>query len=171
MKQKSNFKSICNLTEKVLNIPKGQLKNKSRKRPLQIGRQVAAMIGRNEEGIHQRIIGDILNRDRSLIYYYEHKHEDNYKYFLLYRDAYNKVYKAYKDIEGTKEFFIKGSHIKSYLLKNGIKEAPDGKEDVLLNIKSRDAKTVIKTTYLDFSNQLKIIKLALKNYHYSIDIV
>lgn len=171
MTEKYNFRSICDLTEKVLDIPKGKLKDKSRKRPLQIARQVAAMIGRNEENIHQKIIGSILNRDRSLIFYYQHKHEGNYKYCSLYRDAYNKVYKAYKDIEGSKDIFIKGSDIKSYLLKNDITEAPIGKDDIIICVKSGESSTLIKSTYLDFVNQLENIKLALKNYHYKIEII
>tara|TARA_R100000805_G_C3595441_1_gene96691 strand:+ start:281 stop:796 length:516 start_codon:yes stop_codon:yes gene_type:complete len=171
MTSKYNFRAICDLTENVLNLEKGQLKDKSRKRPLQIARQVAAIIARKEEDIHQKIIGLILNRDRSLIYYYEHKHEGNYKYCSLYRDAYNKVYKAYKDIESSKDVFIKGSHIKNYLLKKGIKEAPLNLDDVVIAVYSGEASTLIKVTYLDFANQLENIKLALKNYHYKIEIM
>ena len=171
MTDKYNFRAICNLTEKVLNLSKGQLKDKSRKRPLQVARQVAAMIARNEEDIHQKVIGSILNRDRSLIYHYQHTHEGNYKTCPIYRDAYNKVYKAYKDIEGKKDIFIKSADIKSYLLKNNITEAPIGKDDITIRVKSGESSTLIKSTYLDFANQLENIKLALKNYHYSIDIV
>ena len=44
-------------------------------------------------------------------------------------------------------------------------------DDVLLEVKSGESSTIIKTTYLDFSNQLENVKLALKNYHYSINII
>ena len=59
--------------------------------------------------------------------------------------------------------------MKSYLLKNGVKETLDS--DVLLEVKSGQVKCKIKTSYFDFSNQLENVKLALKNYHYSIKII
>jgi len=171
MTEEYNFKSICDLTTRVLGLPTGELSKKSRKRPLQVARAVAAYIGRTEEDIHRTNIAKVLKRDRSLIYYYEHTHDGNYKTCSIYKDTYNKVYKAYKDIEGTKDIFVKGSDIKSYLLKHGVKEAPLYMDDVLLEVKSGESSTIIKTTYLDFSNQLENVKLALKNYHYSINII
>lgn len=171
MTDKYNFRSICKLTENVLDIPEGGLKNKSRKRPLQIARQVATMIARNEKDIHQKVIASLINRDRSLIYYYEHKHEGNYKYCSMYRDAYNKVYKAYKDVEGKKDIFVTGSEIKRYLIKKGIKEAPLYQDDVIIAVTSGEAKTLIKVTYFDFVEQLENIKLALQNYHFKIEII
>ena len=171
MTDKYNFRVICNLTEKVLEIPKGLMQDKSRKRPLIIARQIASVIGRKEANVHREIIGSMLNRDRTLINYYEHQHEGNYKNWELYRESYNKVYKAYKDVEGKKDIFIKGVDIKSYLLKNNITEAPIGKDEITIRVKSGESSTLIKSTYFDFANQLENIKLALKNYHYSIDIV
>ena len=44
----------------------------------------------------RKIIGKILNRDRSLINYYEHTHKPNYASYPLYRETFNKIYKAYK---------------------------------------------------------------------------
>jgi hypothetical protein len=171
MTERYNFRSICDLTERVLQLPKGALKDKSRKRPLQIGRQVAAMIGRLEEDIHHKEIANCLDRNRSLIYHYEKTHEGNYMTWSLYKDSFNKVYKAYKDLEGEKNVFIMGSDIKNYLLLNGVKEAPKFKDDVLLSVKSGNASCIIKTTYLDFSIQLENIRLALQDYHYTINII
>lgn len=171
MVDKHNFQAICKLTEKVLEIPKGLMQDKSRKRPLIIARQIASVIGLKEANVHKKIIGSMLNRDRTLINYYEHQHEGNYKNWKLYRESYNKVYKAYKNIEGLKEIFTKGSDIKEYLIKKGVKEAPKNLDDIIIAVKSGEASTLIKVTELDFVKQLENIKLALKNYYYTIEIL
>jgi hypothetical protein len=59
--------------------------------------------------------------------------------------------------------------MKSYLLKNEVVETLN--PEVILEVKSGQVKCKIKTSYFDFSNQLEIIKLALKNYHYTIKII
>ena len=169
MTEEYNFKNICNLTTKLLGLPDDALALKSRKRPLQVARAIAGYIGRTEEDINQKIIGKVLNRDRTLIYHYENTHKINYANCSIYRDTFNKVYKAYKDIDGVKEVFIDGDFMKSYLLKNEVVETL--KPEVILEVKSGQVKCKIKTSYFDFSNQLEIIKLALKNYHYTIKII
>ena len=68
-----------------------------------------------------------------------------------------------------KEVFLDKDFMKSYLLKNGVTETLD--PDVLLEIKSGQVKCIIKTSYSDFSNQLENVKLALKNYHYTVKII
>ena len=169
MTEEYNFKSICNLTTKLLGLPDDALALKSRKRPLQVARAIAGYIGRTEEDINQKIIGKVLNRDRTLIYHYENTHKTNYANCSIYRDTFNKVYKAYKDIDGIKEVFIDGDFMKSYLLKNEVVETLN--PEVILEVKSGQVKCKIKTSYFDFSNQLEIVKLALRNYHYTIKII
>jgi len=169
MTEELNFKFICNLTTNILNMPKGSLALKSRKRPLQVARSVAAYIGRTEEDIHRTIIGKVLNRDRTLIYHYESRHKFLYKSCETYRNTFNKVYKAYKDIDDVKDIFVNGVTMRDYLLRNGVKEAIDS--DVLIEVKSGEAKCVINTSYFDFSNQLKNVKLALEKYHFTIRVI
>ena len=169
MTEEYNFKSICNLTTKLLGLPDDALALKSRKRPLQVARSIAGYIGRTEEDINQKIIGKVLNRDRTLIYHYENTHKSNYANCEVYRNTFNKVYKAYKDIDGIKEVFVDSDFMKSYLLKNEVVETLN--PEVILEVKSGQVKCKIKTSYFDFSNQLEIIKLALKNYHYTIKII
>ena len=169
MTEEDNFKYICNLTTRVLGLPDGSLALRSRKRPLQVARAIAGYIGRTEEDIHRTIIGKVLNRDRSLIYHYEYNHKNSYATCLVYRNTFNKIYKAYKDLDGTKEFFLDKDFMKSYLLKNGVVETLD--PNVLLEVKSGQVKCIIKTSYFDFSNQLENVKLALKNYHFTVKII
>ena len=168
MTSKDNFIDICNLTTSVLGLRKGSLSHKSRKQELNIARQIAGVIGRIEEGIHHKIIAEVLKRNRSLIYHYEKKHSANYTWDK-YRDAFNKVYMAYKQIDQTKQIFIDKYYMKDYLLKNGVKE--NQKQEVCILIRSGEVGTLIKTSYMDFSNQLENIKFALKDYKYSMEIL
>ena len=147
MTEEDNFKNLCNLTTRVLGLPDGSLALKSRKRPLQVARAIAGYLGRTEEDIHRTIIGKVLNRNRSLIYHYESRHKSLYKTCPIYRQSFNK----------------------SYLLKNGVFETLDS--DVLLEVTSAQVKCIIKTSYFDFNNQLENVKLALKNYHYTVKII
>tara|TARA_R100000963_G_C4602361_1_gene75614 strand:+ start:140 stop:649 length:510 start_codon:yes stop_codon:yes gene_type:complete len=169
MTEENKFKNICDLTTKVLGMPNGALALKSRKRPLQVARAIAGYIARTEEDIHRTIIGKGLNRHRSLIYHYELRHKPLYKTCQVYRDSFNIIYKAYKDVGGTKEFFLDKDFMKSYLLKNGVKETIN--PDVLLEITSGQVKCIIKTSYFAFNNQLENIKFALKDYHYTVKII
>jgi len=166
MTEELNFKAICDLTTNVLNMPKGSLALRSRKRPLQVARSVAAYIGRLEEDIHRTIIGKVLNRDRSLIYHYENRHDFLYRSCSLYRDTFSVVYKAYKDIDNEKEIFINGKLMKEYLLKNNVKESKDS--DVILQVKSGEAICDINTSYFEFSSQLENIKFAMEKYYYTV---
>ena len=106
---------------------------------------------------------------QKIYYHYENTHKANYANCEIYRSTFNKVYKAYKDIDGIKEVFVNGDFMKSYLLKNEVVETLN--PEVILEVKSGQVKCKIKTSYFDFSNQLEIIKLALKNYHYTINII
>tara|TARA_R110002020_G_scaffold458799_1_gene676587 strand:- start:361 stop:870 length:510 start_codon:yes stop_codon:yes gene_type:complete len=164
-----NFKSICDITTRVMKLPQDSLSLKSRKRPLQVARSIAGYIGRTEENISPKIIAKVLKRHRTLIYHYEHSHKHNYANCEIYRNTFNKVYKAYKSIDGDKEIFLDKDFMKSYLLKNGIKEVK--KPNVFLEVKSGQVKCKIKTSYFEFSNQLEIVKFVLRNYHYTIKII
>jgi hypothetical protein len=168
MTEEHNFKNLCDLTTSVLGLRKGSLATKSRKRPLQVARAITGYIARAEEDIHRTVIGNGLNRNRSLIYHYERKHKKDYETSSLYRNTFNLIYKAYKDIGGTKALFLDGGFMKSHLLKNGVKEVLD--YDMLLEVKSGQAICVIKTSYLDFATQLENVKFAMKNYHFTIKI-
>ena len=171
MTEEYNFKNICNIATEVMGLPKGSLADKSRKKELQVTRAVAAYIARIEEDIHRNTIGKVLNRNRTLIYHYEYTHEANYETYPLYIKTFNKVYKAYKNIKGDKDVFLSGSKLKKYLLKNNVKEVKDCDNELLFEVVSGEASCLIKTSYFDFSNQSKNIKLALENYQYKINII
>ena len=169
MTEEYNFKNLCELTTRIMGLPDGSLALRSRKRPLQVARSAVGYIGVTEANITREVIAKVLNRDRTLIYHYEKKHKTNYRDCSIYRDTFNKIFRAYKDIDGTKDIFLDGSVMKSFLLRNGVNERL--KSDVLLEIKSGEVRCNIKTSYFDFSNQIENINLALKNYHFSMNIL
>tara|TARA_R100001463_G_scaffold14501_3_gene38094 strand:- start:10543 stop:11052 length:510 start_codon:yes stop_codon:yes gene_type:complete len=169
MTEELNFKAICSLTTRVMGLPEGSLSLKSRKRRLQASRSVAAYIGLTEEDIKRSVIARVLKRDRTATYHYENKHKKNFKDCIVYRSCFEKIYKAYKDIEGDKNIFSDKDLLKEHLLQNGVRETE--KSDVYLEVKSGQVKCKIKTTYFDFSNQLENVKIAMNKYHYTVNIL
>ena len=169
MTGEDDFKNLCNLTTRVLGLPKGSLALKTRKSELQIPRSVASVIAMMVDDIHPLVIAKVIKRDRCSVYHYQNMHKSKYRNSEVYRNIFNKVYKSYKDLEGTKDFFLDGDYMRVYLLKHGVSMVYDG--DVSLEVKSGQVKCIIKTSYFDFSNQLENIKLALKNYHYTVKII
>ena len=77
--------------------------------------------------------------------------------------------KKYKDVIFEKDVFITGKQMKNHLLLNKVYESRQS--DVKLKIISGKAKCIIYTSYFDFSNQIENVKLAMKNYHYTIKII
>ena len=169
MTHELNFKALCSLATRVMGLPNGSLALKTRKRNIQAVRSIAGYIGLTEEHIPRHIVAKVLNRDRCITYHYQSHHKKNFKHCIIYRTAFDKIYQAYKDIDGSKKIFTDKHFMKSHLLQNGVVEKLDS--DVLLEVTSGQTICVIKTSYFDFSNQLEIVKLALKNYHFTIKII
>ena len=169
MKEETNFKYVCDLTTNVMGLQKGCLPLKSRKRQLQVARSIAGYIGLTEENIHRNIIAKVLNRDRAVTYHYENAHKKNFKRCSIYRETFNKVFKAYKQIDDSREIFFDSDFMKSHLLQNGVTEVLDS--DVIIEVKSGEVKCNIKTNYFKFSNQLENVKLAMSKYHYTVKIL
>ena len=169
MIQELNFKAICNLTTRVMGLPKGSLSLKSRKRLIQSCRSIAAYIGLTEEDIKRTVIAKVLNRDRTATYHYENKHKKNFKHCIIYRTSFEKIYKAYKDIDGSKKIFTDKDFLKSHLLQNGVRESL--KPNVFIEVKSGQVKYKIKTTFFDFFKQFDNVKEAMVNCHYTVKIL
>jgi len=168
MTERDNFIQICDLTTNLMGLEKGSLALKSRKQHLQIPRMVASMVARIEDKIPHTIIADVLNRHRTLVYHYEKMHQGNY-IWKKYRDAFNKVYIAYKKMESEKKIFVDKYRMKEYLLSNGVQQSK--KSEVRIKILSGKVGVIITTSYMDFSNQLENIKFALQEYKYKMEIL
>tara|TARA_Y100000361_G_C11096016_1_gene309103 strand:- start:152 stop:661 length:510 start_codon:yes stop_codon:yes gene_type:complete len=169
MTEELNFKAICNLTTNVMGLPEGSLSFNNRTRNIQAARSVAGYIGLKEENIDRKIIAKILKRDRTATYHYENTHHKNFKHCIVYRNTFTKVYKKYKDIDEKKDVFITSKQMKNHLLQNKVYESRNS--DVKLQITSGEVKCIIYTSYFDFSNQIENVKLAMKNYHYTVNII
>ena len=169
MKAEDNFKDICKLTAITLDIPEHNLYIQCRKAEWIIPRYVACMIDRIEGGIKHGIIAKVLNKNRGTIYYYERKHTKYYKYWAEYRNSFNKVLIAYKNIENNKKVFKSNQEFRSFLFHNNLGD-PDA-TDLLIDLKSGSASTIIKSSYYGFSNLMKNIKFTLQDYKYEWQII
>tara|TARA_R110001632_G_scaffold177701_1_gene297422 strand:- start:423 stop:956 length:534 start_codon:yes stop_codon:yes gene_type:complete len=169
MTDKEKFINICDLTTKLVGLHQGALSEKTRKQEYQTPRMVASIIAILEKEIHYKVIAEVLNRDRSLIYHYEKNHKHNYSTFPQYRDVFNLVYNSYKEIEITKKIFKTREDLMNCLKLAGIKSVV--KPQVKVKIKSGDALFTLNTNYFDFTNNINIINESLKDYDYQTNII
>ena len=82
---------------------------------------------------------------------------------------FNKVWTAYNELEKIKLVFADKEQMIRHLLDAGIKIV--AKPQVKIKILCGKYKYLVPTTYLDFSNNIDIIKNSLKHYDYSYDII
>jgi hypothetical protein len=169
MTEELNFKALCSLATRVAGLPEGSLAFKNRTMNIQAARASACYIALTEEKINRNVIAKVLDRDRTVTYHYENTHKNNFKNSSVYRNTFTKIYKEYKNIDGDKDIFFSKRHLRNHLLKNKVVESKN--PDILLEVKSGEAISIIETTYFDYSNQLKNISFALKNYHYTVKII
>ena len=169
IQQEQDFKNLCKLTTNLLELPEGVLSSKSRKQELQTPRTVVSVVARMINETHQTVIAKELNRDRSLIYHYEKMHQSNYRTFPEYREIFNKIYNAYIDIQGAKRAFIDMYHLREHLRQNGIKHSSICQTTI--RITSGEVGVDIKLSYRDFSDQLELINLALRDCKYNLEIL
>ena len=75
--------------------------------------------------------------------------------------------KAFKNIEDNKKQFIDKKHLKFFIEDElGLKNSKN--PEVLVTIKSGDLSYLLLSDCFNFSDQIKILKNALKNYKYKI---
>ena len=96
-------------------------------------------------------------------------HKSNYASFPVYRDIFNKVWKAYNELEKIKLVFADKEQMIRHLIDAGIKIV--AKPQVKIKVICGKCKYLVHTNYLEFSNNIDIIKNSLKHYDYSIDII
>ena len=169
MNEELNFQTICGIATTALGMAQGSLSKRTRKRTIQVARAATAYIAMKEDNIHRNIIADVLNRDRAITYHYQYMHKKSYASCELYRNTFNKIYLAYKNIDNSKDIFIDKNFMKKHLIKNGVKESKNS--DVILKVKSGSVACKVKTSYLDYSIQIENINIAMKDYHYTIKII
>ena len=162
----TEVKELCDIATNIVGLEQGSLASFTRKEPYTLARQVVANIC-----LHQRIhfvtIAKVLNRDRSNIYHYQKNHTGNFKTWIEYRRLFTKVYNTYKDNKKEQKTFLSEQDLRTYLLSNGVSTSEG---EVFIVVKSGLLKTIITTSYKDFSNQLENIRIALFDYQYKLDV-
>ena len=141
MTDREKFESICALTTNLVGLHQGALSDKTRKETIHVPRMVASVVGRLVNDIHPTIIADVICRDRTSVLHYYKLHTHNYASFPKYREVFNKVYYAYSELKKSKKVF-----------------------------KSKNIIFKVKTDYLHCSENIIILKDALKDYEYSLEI-
>ena len=169
MTDREKFESLCNLTTDIVGLQQGSLSFRTRKQEVLVPRMVASVVAILTKDIHPEVIADIIKRDRTSVIHYRRTHKHNYASFPVYRKVFNKVYNAYVEIEKYKLVFNDRDDLARHLISSGIKIA--AKSQVKIKVSSGDVKYILHTNYLDFSNNIDIIKNSLKEYDYSIDII
>ena len=121
MTDREKFETICDLTTQTVGLQQGSLAYKTRKQEILVPRMVATVIGILTKDIHVTIIADIIKKDRTSVLHYRNTHKSNYSSFPIYRDTFNKVWKAYKELEKVKLVFSDKEELSRYLLDAGVK--------------------------------------------------
>lgn len=163
---REDFMHICDITTKLLDLPRNSISMKLRDRPLVLARQIAGNVGL-EHGIHKNIIARILNKDRTSIMYYERKHKVWFEYYAPYRNNYLKVLETYRKTNDEKKQFIDRLHLKHFVKNLGLKNSND--PDVVIIINSGDVQYKLLSDCFRFSDDMKTLHNALNKYKYKIN--
>jgi hypothetical protein len=169
MTEKEKFIEICNLTTNVVGLEKNSLSEKTRKEKIHTPRMVASMVGRIVEDIHPVTIAKIIKRDRTSVLHYEKCHNMYYTSDPKYRELFNKIYNIYFEIIKLKKKFESEEKLRMLLVKSGI-DVNIKNAKVFIIIKSGKVVYKLKSNYFDFTENINIIKEALKDYRYTIEI-
>ena len=166
IQQQAYFKTLCQMTTNMLELPEGSLASKSRKKHLQLPRMVVSVVAHMVDETHYNIIAKSINRDRTLINYYVNMHKSNYRSYPEYRDLFNKIFNSYSEIKKSKKTFEDMYHLRDHLRSNGVKHSDN--PQTTIRVKSGKVGVDIKVSFKDFSNQLELISFALTDCNYKL---
>tara|TARA_R100000988_G_scaffold103293_2_gene81718 strand:- start:1424 stop:1960 length:537 start_codon:yes stop_codon:yes gene_type:complete len=164
--QKDKFIKLCLLAENTLKIPNGSLASSSRQQQIVDARKAVAIIGHKEQKTPFEIMAEVLDKDRTSFYYYVNKADKTFAQDKPFRDTYLSILKKYKKIDSELNIFADKRDMKEFLLRNGVKETKNN-YDFFIRVTSGDISVDISTTYFDYLDQEKKIKLALIDYKYT----
>ena len=169
MTDREKFINICDLTTNLVGLHQGALSDKTRKETIHVPRMVASVVGRLVNDIHPTVIADVICRDRTSVLHYYKLHTHNYASFPKYREVFNTVYYAYSELKKSKKFFESVDDMRMFIVKSGVRITLI-KPQVYILVKSKSIIFKVKTNYLDCSENITILKDALKDYEYSLEI-
>lgn len=164
MTDTEKFDEICNLTTKMLKLPKGSLSQKSRIKELSIGRIIAGMIGLKYD-ICRNVISKKFNRNRTLTYYFERHHLNRCDQKTGYGDYaknYFKIMNAYRTKQNKKKVFLENALLRNHLTNAGLSHS--AKPTIEFTIISGHAKCKLLSDYSKFSIDYDTINEITKDY-------
>jgi len=169
MTDREKFQTICDLTTNLVGLHQGALADKTRKETIHVPRMVASVVGRLFNDIHPTVIANVICRDRTSVLYYTKSHTYNYATFPKYREIFNTVYYAYSELKKSKKIFHSVKEMRMFIVSTGVKINLKN-PNVYILVKSKSVIFKVQTDYLHCSENITILKDALKDYDYSLEI-
>ena len=160
---KKILQDITDLTAALLDVPAKDINGGNRARVLVLGRVASANFLMRDLGFTYDQLSKHIDRDRTSFYYYEAKHNDNYKYWAEYKELYDNLKKSYLGIDNmamTKEDMLKVFKDKGIVNEEA---AP-----FMLSFKIGNIEEHIYTRELEAS--IKVLKEAFKSFNYSFSV-
>jgi hypothetical protein len=160
---KKILKDITDLTAALLNVPSKDITGRGRNRVLVLGRLASANFLMRDLGYTYDILSTHMDRDRTSFYYYESKHNDNYKYWREYKELYDNLKKAYLGIDNmamTKEDMTR------IFWENGINSVPNSPFKISFKIGNIEECIFTK----DLEQTIKALKSSFKRYNFSFNV-
>lgn len=169
-----NVEFLCKLATKICDLPddilqkKADKLTKSKAEKYSVPRAAVAVIARKSLDIHYTVIADILNKDRTSIYHYENKHDNDYMSYPKYKNIFDKIHKTFLDIQSNKKEFDNPGHLRETLKNLGISNDSNG--NAKINVTTDDYTVTIKSSFKDLSNNYDLCNNVLSNYKCKIQI-
>ena len=161
---KKEMEDLCNMATQVCGLRKGSLSTYSRKTENVLPRAVVSVIALKELGIHYNLISNVLKRDRTTIYAYERKHEANLMGWKHYRQTFEKIYNVFHDLKSIKKSFANATEMIEHLHNMGISISTEPDMYIEIYDPTNDFTLGVDTNTKEFSKNMEICKIALKNY-------
>lgn len=161
--RKKILDDIVNLTAALIDVPASLINSGGRARVLVLGRVASANFLMRDLGFTYDELSKHINRDRTSFYYYEAKHNDNYKFWKEYKDLYDNLKKSYLGIDNmamTSEDMLKVFKDKGI---ENMEAAP-----FMISFKIGNIEEYIYTR--DLEATIKILKDAFKLFNYSFSV-
>lgn len=160
---KKILQDITDLTAALLDVPAKDINGGGRARVLVLGRVASANFLMRDLGYTYDELCKHIDRDRTSFYYYEAKHNDNYKYWREYKELYDNLKKSYLGIDNmamTKEDMLKVFKDKDIVNQEA---AP-----FMISFKIGNIEEYIYTRELE--DTIKVLKEAFKQFNYSFSV-
>lgn len=158
------LQDITDLTAALLDVPADAINGGSRSRRLVLGRVASANFLMRDLGFTYDEMSKHIKRDRTSFYYYESKHNDNYKFWKEYKELYDNLKASYLGIDNmamTKEDML--SIFKEHKISSSVIAAP-----FMISFKIGNIEEYIYTKGLE--STIKRLKKAFKDFNYTFSV-